>query len=343
MREIDNIRQMQWELVVGDGTAENDFEIRTWSDIGRPIGTPLKIVRSTNIVDFSDPPTIAGIPIVITNDRLFFIETTGDDINGDGSREKPWATLQKVKEYLSCSIKGALVIGIKLGAGTFAGASFTFNDAPSFGVSGAGVDQTILSSAIYLYGNVRATLMDLTLTGGASQYAVSYEGDGYVQLINAAVVHHNQYFAIKMEGGELFTSGTIEIRQNGSVGDSIYGYSVICVIRGYFYDAGLWTITGTSNTFINWLSMDKSHYERDSTATHTGAFTGKKFDIRRGSIFDSAGFGLDYLPGDQPGTCDTSSFYDGVLGTTPYTVASGLSKRSLPDIKKLLSNLMEES
>ena len=74
-----------------------------------------------------------------------------------------------------------------------------------------------------------------------------------------------------------------------------------------------WILSGTPDTGT-FARLSNSTWGTDSAYTMTGSINGKKFNLTEQTNFNSDGQGLDYLPGTDAGTWDTSSFYDGVQG-----------------------------
>ena len=147
--------------------------------------------------------------------------------------------------------------------------------------------------------------------------------------INRVVVStaSSPYYLFYLVDSEVDFQGgpTIEIRQSGvvlankssgpnrtsdpraDVGIVIYGKN--CNIDQW----ANWILSGTPDTGT-FARLSNSTWGTDSAYTMTGSINGKKFNLTEQTNFNSDGQGLDYLPGTDAGTWDTSSFYDGVQG-----------------------------
>lgn len=245
-----------------------------------------------------------------------YVDAAGDDVAGDGTQAAPWATLARAARHCLQEIDSCgTYVYINIGPGSFAGASFAYPATRmNVNISGAGVDQTIINGVIGITANISdlgitALTIKPTLATDSCVYAV----DGALLKINGPVAFDvtigNQAIGTS-QGCRLTLGGALELRQGGAT----YSGCVISVTDcERVSDSANWTLTGTPNTYLAFLSLDHAHYI-NSAGAGTGAIIGKHFVIRRGSFAHGAP-----LLGDQPGTWDTSSFSNGVLGVDPYT------------------------
>lgn len=89
--------------------------------------------------------TLIGGRTLLTANTTYNVSNIGDDITGDGSALKPWATLQHAFDFLGGNIDAAgFYIAIQLADGTYAGASLfsPIPNCPAFSIIGNLADQT---------------------------------------------------------------------------------------------------------------------------------------------------------------------------------------------------------
>ena len=257
--------------------------------------------------------------ILLKENVRYWVSLDGSDETGNGSEEAPWQTLEGVGNFLSKQVDvNNKAIAIKLGAGEFkAGTINTIGG--NFIINGEGIDQTtivtnpVTFSGLILSGS-NATYQIINC-GFKSRYGTMlYIGKGITCFLSDTILDGD----VSTSGlisvyGTLYNSGSIELRMTGR---NCYGPAIL-VDGGYIDEGGIYNLIGEPNTYTCWEQIINfgNHKRSGSGQGFTGVgIIGKKFEMANGSICGTGNVGVDFWPGTLAGTCDPSSFYDGVPG-----------------------------
>jgi hypothetical protein len=267
---------------------------------------------------------------LLTADKTYFVQVGGID-----SGEGPFATLTYALNYIGKSIdfQGFNVI-INVGPGTFAGGTpGSMVGGGILQINGAGSALTILTlvpgtnGVLYSINSGMAIeffVNGVTLItngysnafrlfgayGGFGDRITNGPTDIIIDTINALGS------LIVIGDGALFTTwyggGNIILRQNGRTFDgNIYVLDSFGCVRNYTS----WILQGPADTISRFAWIRYFSYYYASGGTMTGAINCLRFELSRAGMVITSGQGLNYFPGTIPGTWDTTSNYDGVIGT----------------------------
>jgi hypothetical protein len=281
----------------------------------------------------------------LKEDTEYWVEEIGDDETGDGSQANPWRSLKKPLTFLSRNIdlnsKGA---HIHLGVGSFEGGGFIGGiGTGTIRIQGAGSTQTFITNGgVYqsLFSclavsapNIIFIINNLTFIPDRTSYGIVvfsklYFGEYSNPVDIAFSTEKGPYFLINTHGDcYLFIyPGLIEVRSHGV---SIRNVFLCESANTIIYNQCNWSFTGTQDTMLNFIYMYDGKFSATASYpphTFTGVLpAGNKFGLVTGAEVWTGDYqgaaaaapgGLDYFPGTNPGTWDTTSTYDGIAGTT---------------------------
>jgi hypothetical protein len=272
-----------------------------------------------------------------------FVRTNGDDDN-DGlfnTSGGAFATLQHAVDVVAGLDLNGHVVSIQAANGTYTGAVElpALYDSKSSGYAVI-VGNTISPSSVIVQA---ATVTVLSAAHATGQWRV-----GGVQLYNTRSSGPAQCLQVG-DGSNVLFNGNMEMRLDSSSGvymavadgarfgvvyPSNIAFRGAAAVNGLLVSGGSWVDfqvgtltfpnnTAFSNAFVS-LSESQAHLFLDA---FTGSPTGKRFDLKAGSIVTSLGSGLAALPGTIAGTTDGSCFWDGVAfdNSIPMSAVTGLT------------------
>lgn len=265
-------------------------------------------------------PTAANLHLkkVLSTGITLHVSTSGNDISGDGSLAKPFATPQAASDYIEDQLDlNGHDVNIQMANGSY---PFVF------------IGRHSTSGAIIFRGNstdASLVVIDSTLGSGGIPFQnqrhqvpvigiadMTLKGQTVLDLSSESLISFWLWFGSKIIleipvsadpnmfiwGPARFTdfaSGGITINYTGGVNQRCF---VDMDFGGVAQFAHIKTISGTpawSDAFVK-LSGD-SLFEFDNAGPIVGTATGKKFIIQSGSTIVTHGTGFDVFPGDAVG------------------------------------------
>jgi hypothetical protein len=304
-----------------------NFVIHAYDDSGNNLPTALKIERATGNVTLTGDLIAPNVRTLVTAAQTFYLDAaTGDDVKGDGSQAKPWATLDRVWAWLNTIDNGGFGHTVNLSAGSFVAAGLFPNVIGGGGLAIVGAGSTLTTlipnpvyGAIFLgYAPnfaLRYNGVTFDLSGGymgfyASTMSLTLGGNNYdVPTDLVFITAPGGILIYAMNATINFYTGSIEVKQCGDTsGYAISAFYANCQVS----DSANWNYTGPPDTLAPCVAVGGGSYV--GALAFAGTALGQKFALTSGAQMNSGGVGLGYFVGDQPGIWDATCFYDLVQG-----------------------------
>lgn len=270
-------------------------------------GTEFQIVSSS-----------ASSRTALTNDTNFYIATTGSDTNDGRSSMTPWLTWQHAASTIENSLDlngfnatvniadGAYAAGMELSGGLLGAGNLIFQGNTT---TPANVTLTTTDDCIYVHNSSQLTLKGCTLSSSA--------GSALTVGQNAILSFESVVFGTCAESH----INEVGLSQVSSTGDySITGGAKkhFSLIENSNFNGGtsIVTITGTPAFTTDFCFADSSSSVVAGGMTFTGSATGKRFDVLFCANVNVDGNGINFFPGDAPGTTENGGIYDGLASAS---------------------------
>ena len=277
--------------------------------------------------------------------NVYYVSTEGDSTNGDGTKEKPYASISKaVLEIQSTGCKDVdyiIVFSGTLNESLSIGTTLTAENAKSLTVRGATGNET--DKLVYDYGTVMSiytevpvTLSDMTITATSSyggQTGLTVGGSATVTLESGACITglHNTSYNVRAAG--VYVNGTLIMKDGAEISNnrmSSYGTGGAGVnVNGgatFTMDGGL--ITGNKLTYSSNGCDGAGVYVNGTFVMNGGEITNNSTNGGYGGgvyFYGANGYKFEMTGGKiSENTAVTGGgVYDYGYGAAPFTMTGG--------------------
>jgi hypothetical protein len=259
----------------------------------------------------------AGVPGVqtvryqLTNNAIFYVSTTGDDINGDGSLAKPWATIQRAYNWIADNLDFAgYIVQIQLSPGVYSyGVMITrpWVGGGTLTINGGGATINSNKPNVGIFDFVQPislpgilTIQNMTLTSNVARYGINAECFCTVILGPNLVFGQFTYTQLNaLNGGFLYCSAGYTINGGANAHYTAdHGGYIQCPRRI--------TVSGNPAFGSFAVALDGSQIDLRS-AIFSGSARGQRYYVNTLSLLLSGG-NLGAIPGSTAGFVGGGSF-----------------------------------
>lgn len=304
--------QSGWAGRAEMGLAGTDgFAVKVSAD-GALWHTALEVDPATGQVSFpaTGLPLAAGQRPVLSAPRTWYVELGGDDTADGLAPATAFATLARALAAAEAVDAAGHDLTVVLGPGTHAlGATLSvgprFVGGGGLAIAGSGAGATFVTAPgdVLAVEGARLALAGLTLSstgpaGAALRIGPGARFSGTDLGFGAAGRAH-----ILMDAGEARLDGTLALTGGADHHAELRGSASLV------YDATAVSLVGAPGFPGGFLDVTDRALVRAAGVSFSGSATGPRFAIRLGGIVDTAGAGLEALPGDAPGTVIQAGLY----------------------------------